>query len=76
MENGDFVIRGTHQTGPTTVEAGIVFYGAADETITFALEIPIDERSEDDEMIITPDGSAIYLSLPIRNEIVMVRILE
>ncbi len=76
LENGDLIIRGTHQTGPTTVDAGILLYNAADQEITFAKEIPTDQRSEDDEMIITPDGSTIYLSLPARNEIVIVQIIE
>ncbi len=76
LANGDLLLRGSLQTGPTTQRRGIVLYNAADEVAAVVLEIAGAQLSEDDEMLITPDGNTIYLSLPNRNEIVTVRRVE
>lgn len=76
LANGDLLLRGTRQTGPTTQRRGILFYNAAEEMIDVVLEIAGADLSEDDELIIAPDGNTIYLSLPNRNEIVTVRKIE
>lgn len=76
LANGDLLLRGNLQTGPTSQRRGIVYYNAADEVADVVLEITGADLSEDDEMLIAPDGNTIYLSLPNRNEIVTVRRVE
>lgn len=72
LESGDLIIRGTHSRSarPEDQDNGMLIYSAADQSIAFALSLPDGEISEDDEMIITPDGTTIFMSLPQRNEIV------
>ena len=72
LVNGDLVIRGTWQTGATESTRGVLYYSAADQEISVGLALPTGDMSEDDEMVITPDGSAIFLCLPSRNEILRV----
>ncbi|MBI4716684.1 MAG: hypothetical protein HY763_02685 [Planctomycetes bacterium] len=74
--NGDMVIRGTQQVTATESHSGILLFDAATATLRVGLELPAEELSEDDEMLITPDGATIYLSLPNRNEIVVVAVSE
>jgi hypothetical protein len=72
LANGDLVIRGTHQITATSSERGILLYDAEADEATLGLAISAEELSDADDMVVTPDGSMILLSLPNRNEIVEV----
>ena len=71
LDNGDLMLRGGFTTDLGQFVGGIHFYSAADEAVTPGLEISREETSENDEMLIAPDGR-ILLSLPERSEIVIV----
>jgi len=71
LDNDDLVLRGAFTTNAGQFVEGVHLYSAADESVTPGMEIPPEEASEDDEMLIAPDGR-ILLSLPARNEIVVV----
>lgn len=70
LANGDLIIRGAVSRTARDRDNGLLVYSAADDEIALALSLPDQEVSEDDEMIITPDGGTIFLALPNRNEIV------
>ncbi len=70
-DNGDLIIRGSMDTTTTDVFSGLLIWSATDQTTTSALTLPAEESSEDDELVMTSDGT-ILLSLPERNEIVRV----
>lgn len=72
LANGDLVIRGARGVVAASPQNGILFYSAADDALTFALGLSTEQRSEDDELVITADGSAVFLSLPNANTIVRV----
>ena len=74
LANGDFVIRGTLQSTATSSQRGVLLYDAAVEEVTLGIAIPTEEVDENDDMVITPDGTTILLSLPKRNEIVLVTV--
>jgi hypothetical protein len=69
--DGDLIIRGDHAVSATDSFAGLLIWSAADQTVSRALELSVDDRSEDDEMVIAADGT-IYLTLLNRSEIVRV----
>ena len=72
LANGDLVMVGNLQESGATSTSGILLYSAADDRVTVGVEIPSADRNEDDEMVITADGSTIFLTLPNRNQIVRV----
>lgn len=69
--NGDLVIRGGLDTTEDPVFAGLIVWSAATQTAAPALAIAVDDSSEEDDMLVLPDGT-ILLSQPNRNEIVKV----
>ncbi len=71
LDNGDLVLRGGFTPDGGEFISGIHLYSAADEAVTPGLELPAAETSENDEMVMTADGT-ILLSLPERDEIVIV----
>jgi hypothetical protein len=71
LANGDLVIRGSFEVTPPTVH-GVFFWSAEDQEVVPGVKLSTGEFSPNDEMVITPDGSTIYLSLPLLNKIVRV----
>jgi len=69
LANGDLIIRGARAVTAGNTENGILIYSAADEETVLGVALPLQEVSEDDEMIITSNGDTVYLSLPKRNQI-------
>jgi hypothetical protein len=71
LDNNNLIIRGVHSPIGGASASGILIWSAANHEVQVGLTLPSDELSENDEMILAPDG-AIYLALPERNEIVRV----
>jgi len=71
LDNGDLVIRGSFKTELGQLVNGVQFWSAATQSVVPGLTLSADDRSEDDEMVMMPDGK-ILLTLPQRNEIVIV----
>ncbi len=71
LDNGDLMIRGSFKTDEGQLVNGVQIWSAATQSVVPGLTIPVDDRSEDDEMVVMPDGR-ILLTLPRRNEIVVV----
>jgi len=71
LDNGDLVLRGSFAAAGSPTVVGVLLYSAADESVTPGVAIPGDRVSEDDEMLIAPDGR-ILMSVPAGNEIVVV----
>ena len=78
LANGDLIIRGSIQDTGALSRTGILRYIAADQEIELALELSSDDRSVDDELIVVdgPNGPTIFLSLPNRNEILTVSVID
>ncbi|MCK4659482.1 MAG: hypothetical protein KAV82_08170 [Phycisphaerae bacterium] len=71
LDNGDIVISGAYHPQGESRILGILLWSADTQSITMGLPISDSEYSEDNELVIAPDGT-IYMALPDRNEIVRV----
>ena len=71
LDSGDIILDGIYDPADGDRVMGLLIWSGESETVMTGLEMPEEEVSEDDEMILGPDGT-IYLSLPDRNEIVRV----
>ena len=74
LANGDILIRGSYKPDAQTTIRGILIYDVSADAIIVGTNLATNEITEGDEMIISPDGSRILLSLPARNEIVVVTV--
>jgi|GEM_PF-2183125 len=75
LANGDMIIRGSWKPD-AAVETirGVLIYDVSASAIIIGTKLATNEITEGDEMIISPDGNMILLSLPARNEIVALTI--
>ncbi|MHC5111101.1 MAG: hypothetical protein ACYTHJ_14615 [Planctomycetota bacterium] len=74
LENGDILINGSFRRSgdlPTDSFNGLFFYDAGSETLSEALTLAQGDNSDDDEMVIGPDGT-IYMTQPALNRVVIV----
>lgn len=75
LANGDIVMRGSWKPNAAVATIrGVLIYDVSEDAILIGTNLATDEITEGDEMIISPDGSMILLSLPARNEIVVVTV--
>jgi hypothetical protein len=65
LDSGDFIIRGTFGTGSSRING--ILLSVEDEMLELAIDLPDNELSDDDEMILSADGNTIFLALPLRN---------
>lgn len=68
--NGDLVMRARHNLASGSELNGVLIFSPADQTMTFGLGYTTAETSENDELVISADGSDIYMALPKLNQIV------
>lgn len=74
LADGSMVIRGALQQTATRSDRGILRYEPSAAEVTVGLSLPAEDLSDRDDMVVTPDGSMILLSLPDRDEIVRVTV--
>jgi len=72
LDGGDLILRGIYDPADGDQTTGLLIWSAADEEVQIGLEMTSTEVSADDEMILAADGETVYLSLPERDEIVVV----
>ncbi len=72
LESGDLILRSIFDPEGETRLEGLLIWSAQDEQVELGLELPSAETSSNDEMILAADGETIYLSLPNRDEVVLV----
>ena len=69
LQNGDLLIRGVYDPPDGPSVNGIILWEAESEEVTIFEDLPIEDLSAHDELIISPDRQTVYLSLPSRSEI-------